>query len=190
MRATIIAVSGLLAATAVQTQEMGDPRAGEAIVKKKCVACHGIDGRARLPIIPNIGGESPTYLANQLRAYLSGERNHPMMTMVVQSLDDRQIADVSAWYGSHHAVATLTADPALAPPSCIGCHGADGIALAEHSPHLTGESSLYLAAQLEAYRSGQRKHDIMNLIAATLSDEQIRSYSEWYAAVPLTIVPP
>ena len=56
---------------------------------------------------------------------------------------------------------------------CAVCHGLDGIAQVPDAPHLAGESPVYLTSQLEAFRSGERQHEQMTIIAQGLSDEDI-----------------
>lgn len=85
-----LATSGALAA---------DPAEGRKVAAR-CQACHGIDGIARLPIAPNIAGESAIYLATQLKAFQDGKRENAMMSVVVKDLTAEQIANVAAWYRS------------------------------------------------------------------------------------------
>jgi cytochrome c553 len=65
-----------------------------------CATCHGIDGAAKQPDAPNIGGESAIYLERQLKAFRSGERQHEQMSVIAQGLSDEDIADLVAWYSS------------------------------------------------------------------------------------------
>ncbi len=79
---------------------------------------------------------------------------------------------------------------ATAPPqvqACAVCHGAQGLALAPDAPHLAGQSSFYLSAQLKAYRSGARRHEVMGVIAKGLTDADIEVASGWYAAQRIRI---
>ena len=69
---------------------------------------------------------------------------------------------------------------------CRTCHGIDGIATIPIAPHIAGESRIYLESQLKAFRSGQRKHDIMSLVAKDLSDEDISDLSAWYSSIKIT----
>jgi cytochrome c553 len=68
-----------------------------------CAGCHGIAGyRTAYPVVyhvPKIGGQSPTYLANALKAYRSGERWHPSMRGIAASLSDEDIDAIAAYYG-------------------------------------------------------------------------------------------
>ena len=82
------------------------------------------------------------------------------------------------------------ADPAAGrkkAAACQNCHGLDGIAKNPFAPHIAGESPLYLRAQLEAFRSGKRKHDIMSIVAAGLSDDDISDLAAWYASIEISV---
>jgi cytochrome c553 len=190
IRALAFCLGGLMLAGMASAQEMakGDPDAGRRIAGQ-CRTCHGSDGYAQIPIAPHIGGEPASYLIAQLQAFRDGSREHEMMTIVARGLSDESIADVAAWYAQHRAVATLAADPADAPSMCAGCHGDDGIAVIEDVPNLAGETNIYIANQLNAFRYGKRYHDIMTPISGDLSDEDIRAMADWYAAVNLEIKP-
>jgi cytochrome c553 len=73
---------------------------------------------------------------------------------------------------------------------CRTCHGLDGIARIPVAPNIAGEPAAYLAAQLEAFRSGARQQEMMSVVAPGLSDKQIRDVAAWYAAQQATAVPP
>ncbi len=73
---------------------------------------------------------------------------------------------------------------------CKTCHGIDGIAKIPIAPHIAGESEIYLATQLKAFRSGKRVHEIMSVIAKDLSDEDISNLSAWYSSIKITATMP
>jgi cytochrome c553 len=68
-----------------------------------CIGCHGIpDYRTAFPevySVPMIAGQSPDYIVKALRAYRSGDRNHPSMRGIARGLSDADMADVAAYYG-------------------------------------------------------------------------------------------
>ena len=183
-----LALGGLMLAGAAPAQDIDAGRQ----VAGMCRTCHGLDGYARVPIAPHIGGEPVDYLAAQLHAFKSGARVHEMMSVVAASLSDQQISDVAAWYAAHRATATLPADadPDAAPDLCVGCHGADGISLTSDAPNLAAETNIYIDTQLKAFRLGKREHEVMSAIAADLTDADIRAVADWYAAIGLSIDPP
>lgn len=83
-----------------------DPATGKKLASQ-CKTCHGLDGIAKIPIAPNLAGESQMYLEKQLKAFRSGKREHEMMSVVAKSLTDQNIADVAAWYESIKVQATM-----------------------------------------------------------------------------------
>ena len=170
----------------------GDAAAGRKVAGM-CRTCHGLDGLARIPLAPHIGGEPAAYLAGQLRAFRDGTRHNEMMTIVARSLSDAQIADVAAWYAAHQVRAVVPESGAhselAALQACVACHGADGIAVLEDVPNLAGEPVPYIETQLKAYRAGRRTHEIMSAIAALLSDAEIRAAADWYSGIEIQIAP-
>jgi len=83
-----------------------DPVAGKEKAKK-CQTCHGMDGAAKQPHVPNIGGESDIYLIKQLKAFRSGERQDPQMSIMAKPLTDEDIANLAAWYSSIKFTVTM-----------------------------------------------------------------------------------
>lgn len=166
----------------------GDPAAGRKAAGM-CRTCHGLEGFAKIPIAPHIGGEPEAYIEHQLAAFRSGERTHEMMSVVAKGLSDQAIVDLAAWYASQDATADLPAGHSEddAPELCVACHGVDGLSQMEDAPNLAGETVMYIDTQLKAFRTGKRTHEIMSPIAEDLSDEEIRTLAEWYASVRLTI---
>lgn len=74
---------------------------------------------------------------------------------------------------------------------CQSCHGKDGVSKLPGAPNLAGQGQDYMIAALGAYRSGERKNDIMNTIAKPLKDADIADVTAYYAAIQLTVkVPP
>jgi cytochrome c553 len=73
---------------------------GRQKVTQVCAVCHGVDGIGKNPDVPNLAGESTLYLEKQLKAFKSGERKHEQMSIIAQGLQDKDIADVAAWYSS------------------------------------------------------------------------------------------
>jgi cytochrome c553 len=68
--------------------------------------------------------------------------------------------------------------------ACQACHGANGQGTAPDIPNLAAQKAPYLAAQLTAFRSKERKHDLMNAIAVQLSDADIANLAAFWSSVP------
>jgi cytochrome c553 len=63
-----------------------------------CIACHGAIGISQNPMFPHIAGQQATYLEMQLENFRNGERYHPLMTPIAQSLSAQDIADLAVYY--------------------------------------------------------------------------------------------
>jgi cytochrome c553 len=89
------------------------------------------------------------------------------------------------------ALACASAAAAADPPgkakarACIPCHGALGVSVMPDAPHLAAQPAIYVVQQLKAFRSGARKHEVMNVIAKPLSDADIAELAEWFASVAI-----
>jgi cytochrome c553 len=78
-------------------------RAGGApppMVQSLCQTCHGLDGVAVLPGAANLSGQQKEYLREQLRAFRSGSRQNPQMSVIAKSLTDDDIEKLAEWYAS------------------------------------------------------------------------------------------
>lgn len=74
--------------------------------------------------------------------------------------------------------------------ACVICHGQAGISTIPNAPHLAGQPAIYVEEQLKNYRSGARRHEVMNVIAKPLSDADIVDLAAWFAAIKLEATPP
>jgi len=87
------------------------------------------------------------------------------------------------------ASASFAADPAagkkVAQGTCAVCHGLDGIAKNPEAPNLAAETTTYLVKQLKAFKTGERKHEQMSIIAQGMSDEDMANASAWYSSIKI-----
>ena len=67
--------------------------------------------------------------------------------------------------------------------ACAVCHGPQGLSVTPDAPNLAGQPALYTAAQLRAYRSGARKHELMAVMAKPLTDDDIANLAAWFASI-------
>jgi len=105
-----LAVVCMAALPPVQAQQVpGDAQAGKQKIAM-CIGCHGIPGyQASFPEVhkvPMISGQSAKYISAALLAYQKGERKHPTMRGIAESLTDKDIADLSAYYEQHGKTGT------------------------------------------------------------------------------------
>ena len=78
----------------------GDLMAGKAKAEATCQVCHGLDGRATVPMAANLSGQQKEYIVAQLEAYRAGKRSHEQMSIIAQMLSDDDIENVAEWYSS------------------------------------------------------------------------------------------
>jgi cytochrome c553 len=67
---------------------------------------------------------------------------------------------------------------------CTGCHGENGISPTPLVPSLAGEPDDFTQWQLVYFRSGARKSEVMEPIAKSLDNDQIRNLGAYYASLP------
>jgi len=86
--------------------------------------------------------------------------------------------------------ADVAAGKARAQSVCAVCHGPAGISVAPDAPNLAGQPAIYVSAQLRAFRSGERRHEVMNVIAKPLSDDDIDNLAAWFSSIRIEAQPP
>ncbi len=64
---------------------------------------------------------------------------------------------------------------------CQGCHGINGNSNNATWPILAGQSADYIVKQLTNFKSGKRKGAVMNSMAASLSDSDIKNLAAFFA---------
>jgi cytochrome c553 len=67
--------------------------------------------------------------------------------------------------------------------ACMVCHGQNGLSTQPDAPNLAGQPALYISTQLKAYRSGDRRHETMAMMAQTLSDDDIQNVAAWFSSI-------
>ena len=162
-----LAVSSTTVASLAQDVK-GNAVAGQG-KNAMCIGCHGIKGyQASFPEVykvPMISGQSAKYLESSLHAYKKGERKHPTMRGIGETLSDQDIADLAAYYSASGVVVgtELSAKPVKAPSvevqallnkaNCASCHGANFSKPIDPAyPKLAGQHADYLFVALKAYK--------------------------------------
>ncbi len=200
MKRLIMIITALaLAAVTGSGLAAGDPAAGQT-KSMVCSACHGANGNSGNGDYPSLAGQVPGYIAQQLANFKSGFRSNTIMGGLAQTLTEEDMANLDAWYSSRQsAVYTLADDqletaqlgeklyrggyPPMQVPACMGCHGPAGPGIPPNFPRLAGQHAEYTEAQLLAFKSEQRRSEIMSPIAFRLSAEQIRALALYLTAL-------
>ena len=169
-----------------------DAADGKRVAEASCVRCHGVTGISTTKGIPHLAGQRPAYLHLELRAYQSGVRGDNAMDNAVKFLSDDALFKVAAYYSSLDPPPPSSAKASAAKPDpvqagkaaaagCAGCHGEIGISKMSGTPSLVGLDPKYLGAAISAYKSGQRKHDMMKTLVAALGDADVKNIALYYA---------
>lgn len=74
--------------------------------------------------------------------------------------------------------------------ACAVCHGPAGLSTLPNAPHLAGQPAIYVEQQLRNFRSGARRHEVMNVVAKPLTDADIGDLAAWFEAIKVVATPP
>src|ERR1700754_5335054 len=67
---------------------------------------------------------------------------------------------------------------------CLACHGEKGQSENENTPSLGAQQAPYVLIQLYMFREKLRTNEIMNDMAKPLSDDDLRTFSDYIAKLP------
>jgi cytochrome c553 len=189
-------------AISAQAQEVkGDAKAAEQKIAM-CIGCHGIKGyQASFPEVyrvPMISGQNAKYIAAALNAYKKGDRKHPTMRGIADSLSDQDIADVAAYYEQHgktDAVAKAPAAPdakvaaLLQKGACVSCHGDNFSKPVDPSyPKIAGQHKDFLFVALKSYKvenqsTWGRSNGVMGGVAKQFSNAELKALSAYVGSL-------
>ncbi|MBC8750624.1 MULTISPECIES: c-type cytochrome [Paraburkholderia] len=162
--------------------------------QETCYFCHGAHGQSVNAWYPALSGQPEAYLVAQLHAFAGGQRPDPYMGAIARELTDGQIKALAAYFSRQTSAQNeaVHGQPALekrgmelvSAKSCQACHGAAFMGR-EQVPRLAGQGEAYLAKQLAAFKTGERRDpsDAMNGMAATLSGEDIHAVASYLAGL-------
>lgn len=189
--------------TLEQRMGSGNPVQGKKKIKSEnCEECHGEFGVGLAPSAPKLAGQYADYLVKQLRNFQSGERKHPVMTVMAEALTDDDRHDIAAHYSSNPVMqGEKTEDSKVARElyfkgdmsrnimPCKSCHGETGkgkYSETECYPVIGGQHMIYLREQLRNWRKGERANSsggVMNVIAKSLSDTEIQALADYVSGM-------
>jgi cytochrome c553 len=195
---TVSAVSSLAFAQDIK----GDANAGEKKIAM-CIGCHGIIGyQASFPEVykvPKISGQSEKYITTVLNAYKKGERKHPTMRGIADSLNDQDMADISAYYANHGKVEGASLPDKAKEPNakvaalltkgaCASCHGENFAKPIDPSyPKIAGQNADYLFVALKSYKvegaaTWGRSNGVMGGVAKQFSNAELKELANYMSA--------
>ena len=171
-----------------------------------CTGCHGAQGRAASDgYYPRIAGKPADYLYRQLLNFRDGRRVYPLMTGLLDPLSETYLREIADHFASvdlpYVAPSPSRADAASLKrgeelvrrgsatlPACAKCHGDALTGVVPTIPGLVGLPRDYLAAQLGAWKVGERRAaapDCMAHVVQLMAPGDIAAVSDWLAAQPV-----
>jgi len=185
--------SGGLKAALATPQDIAE---GKRVAEASCASCHGLNGvgRTKDKDMPNIAGQRAGYVYSELRVYQVGGRGNTPMNNAVKFLSDDALVKVSAYYANLDPAAPAASVSAKAGPAkldplsagkaaasgCAGCHGETGITSTPGMPNLSGLDPKYVVAAVKAYKSGQRKDDMMKTLVSAVTDAELDNIALYF----------
>ncbi len=191
-------------APATTAPAAASPKSLEAKVAM-CIGCHGIKGyQASFPEVhkvPMISGQGAKYIVSALTAYKQGDRKHPTMRGIAETLSEQDMNDIAAYYESHgqDRGKALAAKPSKEPSqqvaallqkaNCVSCHGANFAKPLDPSyPKIAGQHADYMFVALKAYKSENnpavgRNNAIMGAIAKQFSNAELKAMANYVGAL-------
>ncbi len=185
---------------------VSDPRSALA----NCARCHGDDGDGRGDgVAPRLAGQSEAYLLASLQAFSRGERHSGIMQPVAAGLGEHEMRALAQYYAIQDSIdstppgdaiddaAAIARGAALAAqgvaerriPACVECHGPNPAARNPMYPQLAGQYADYLELQLTLFKEGDRGGSdyapIMEIVADSLDEGDIRDLALYYASLPV-----
>ena len=174
---------------------------GDAGAEGACVTCHGLRGEGDGVLVPRLAGLDPGYFARQMEFFARGQRRHPQMSWIAEQMDWPARQRLAGYYAElpmpAEAAASvedcaaaylyLDGDAGRGIEPCAACHGTGGEGAGRGNPPLAGQPAPYLAAQLRAWRSGERYGDplgAMTHVSRLLAEPEVDRLAGYSSALP------
>lgn len=184
--------------TARLTQAQASPQLTAQLLQKGrnaaavCAHCHGDGGNSVKPDIPNLAGQNPAYLLEQMRQFADGRRRFEFMEGMIKAMTADEKVGAALFYAAQTVVITAPTSPALAAKgqayfakNCISCHGSDGRGNQTFA-RLASQQPNYLKITLANYRQGKgpRNNASMNAVTRSMTDADIEALVAYISSMP------
>ncbi|MBN8726286.1 MAG: c-type cytochrome [Xanthomonadales bacterium] len=211
MKAAIVVIAASLASgglSAAAPDAAAIVREGNDKGAPPCIACHGAHGEGQVAGgFPRLAGLDAAYMERQMDDFASGSRDNAVMKPIASALSKEERRALARHYSglAPPAASEPAASDELDPqgesialrgrwegqvPACVACHGPSGVGVGSHFPPLAAQPAGYIAAQLHAWKDGQRRNDPMGMmqhVASELDEAEIQAVAGWFAAQPAMI---
>ena len=161
-----------------------------------CGYCHGNDGNSVKPEVPNLAGQNPDYLLQQVSRFARGERKDFVMNSLASKFSTDDQINLAIFYSSQQVKpvqvnqARARQGQKLYMQQCQACHGPQGRGKIGFA-RLAGQKPTYLTLTLQAFRDSalgkstpkKRHSPIMEPIARRLADHEIQNLAAYIASM-------
>lgn len=157
-----------------------------------CANCHGEGGNSTKPSIPNLAGQNPAYLLEQLRQFADGRRRNEFMEGMIRAMNSDEKIGMVLFYSAQEVAHKPATDAALADKgksyfnkTCFRCHGQTGRGN-DQIARIAGQQTEYLRTTLHRYRSGSdiRSDSIMTPNTRLMTDADIEAVVAYVSSMP------
>lgn len=155
-----------------------------------CMNCHGETGNSKLPDVPNLAGQHPAYVLDQIEAFLAGRRKNDFMQGLMKVLSEQDKATIALFFASAKPLPAVAQTGPLAPEGakyfaehCVRCHRDDAGGEASF-PRLAGQQPEYLRLSLKRYldMSGERLYPPMTGAVRALGADRIDAVVDYLSS--------
>jgi cytochrome c553 len=185
-------------------ESMSDPGRLDAAIRAGrersllCANCHGENGNSVKSEMPNIAGQNPAYIVEQMMNFAEGRRRDFVMSALTRDFSFEDKVNLAVYYTTQ-PVEPIEYDEVLAirgesvyMSSCVHCHGVTGKGEAGYA-RLAGQQITYVEATLKRYRANanangrtdftdlRRSDPSMEQVTRRFTDDDIRSVAHYIA---------
>lgn len=148
-----------------------------------CANCHGEGGNSTKSDIPNLAGQNPAYLLEQVKKFADGRRRNDFMQGMIKAMSDEEKVNAVAYFSSQSVKPHASSNPALAVhgkelffKTCQRCHGEQGRGN-DKIARIAGQQPEYLTMSLKRYRdgTGERIDPFMAANTKNLTDADVNA---------------
>ncbi len=174
-----------------------DPKLADVLFKTGrnvaavCVLCHGEGGNSAKPDVPNLAGQNPAYLLEQLQKFTDGRRRYEFMEGMIKAMSSDEKVGIVLFYSAQKAKHQSVGNSALVAKGkdyynkiCFRCHGDNGRGN-EKIARIAGQQPDYLSLTLKRYRAGtgERVDPLMAANTKGMSDADVDAVVAFVASM-------
>lgn len=157
-----------------------------------CAHCHGEGGNSVNAGIPNLAGQNPAFLIEQLRKFEDGRRVNEFMQGMIKAMNSDEKIGIVLFYSSQKVTPQPAIDTALIATGktyydkiCWRCHSEDGRSDGQFA-RIAGQQPEYLSMMLKRYRAGSIVVGDPLMAASTrlMTDEDIEAVVAYVSSIP------